>query len=161
MIKSNSYFVSRLLMVLLIVMTTVSCENSETPSLSDATPQGPHIKYRYNGTDYILADPITDNTTNKKIDAFDGIGNSLNSVTLYMPLDVAPGTYFITPNPSDDDSYGAYFVLGSNGIDILAESGIITITSVTPDTVQGTFSFSGMNGSVPVNVTHGSFSADY
>jgi len=161
MIKSISYFVSRFAVVLFVVMATVSCENSESPEIGPTIIGEPHIAYRYNSTDYVLIDPITENTTNKKIDAYIGDGTTLNRVTLYMPLDVNPGTYFITPNPSDDESYGAYMVLASNGIDILADSGIIKITSVDEDTIEGTFSFSGMNGSVPVNVTQGTFSADY
>lgn len=163
MTKSISNFVSRLAVVLLVVMTTVSCENTDSPELANDgnTPSGPHIKYKYNGNVYILPEPTTENTTNKKIDCFIGSGTTLNRVTLYMPLDVIPGTYFLTPNPSDDDTYGAYLILASNGIDVLADSGIITITNVTDDIVEGTFQFTAMNGSQTVNITHGTFSADY
>ncbi len=162
MIKSISHFVSRIAVVFLLVMTTVSCEDTESPELSNnAIPQGLHIQYRYNGNDYFLPDPVTINSTNKEIDAFSGSGSAINRVTLYMPLDVVPGTYFITPNPSDPDTFGAYLLIASNGIDILADSGIITVTSVTADTIQGTFSFSGMNGSLPINITHGSFASEF
>jgi len=42
---------------------------------------------------------------------------------------------------------------------MLANAGIITITSITENAIEGTFSFSGLNGSAIVEVTNGSFIA--
>ena len=157
--RSIKFFAMRFLLITAFVFTTVSCSNSESPSLDGGVPQGLYIQFKSNGTQYTISDPITLDISNKKIDGLQGSGSDLVSITLYMPLDPTIGTHFMTDSPSDDQTYGAYFVKG-NSVDILANAGIITITSITADYISGTFSFSGLNGSAVVEVTNGSFVAD-
>lgn len=156
--KSSKYFVSRLLLMMVFVFTTISCSDSESGAV-DTTPSGLYIKFKSGGTQYLIQNPTTFDLSNKKIDGLQGSGSDLVSITLYMPLDPTIGTHFMTDSPSDDDTYGAYFVKG-NSVDIIANAGIITITSITADYISGTFSFSGLNGSAVVEVTNGSFVAD-
>ena len=156
--KSITSFALKFLLMAAFVFTTFSCSNSESPSL-DGTPAGLYIKFKSNGTQYIISDPTTMELTNKKIDGLQGADADLVSITLYMPLDPTIGTHFMTDSPSDDTTYGGYFTLG-NSVDIISNGGVITITSVTADFITGTFSFSGMNGSAVVEVTNGSFVAN-
>jgi len=157
--RSIKFFALRFLLLIAFVFTTVSCSDSESPTL-DGVPSGLFIKFRSGGTDYLIQNPTTFDLSNKKIDGLQGSGSDLVSITLYMPLDPTLGTHFMTDSPSDDDSYGAYFTLGNGTVDILSNAGIITITSITADQISGTFSFSGLNGSAVVEVTNGSFVAD-
>ncbi len=156
--RSIKFFAMRFLLMMVFVFTTISCSNTESPSL-DGVPQGLYIQFKSNGTQYTISDPITIELTNKKIDGLQGADASLVSITLYMPLDPTIGTHFMTATPSDDDTYGGYFTLG-NSVDIISNGGVITITSITSDFITGTFSFSGMNGSAVVEVTNGSFVAN-
>lgn len=156
--RSIKFFASRILMMTVFVFITVSCSNSESPTL-DGVPQGLYIQFKSNGTQYTISDPITLELSNKKIDGLQGADANLVSITLYMPLDPTIGTHFMTNTPSDDETYGGYFTLG-NSVNILSNPGIITITSITADYISGTFSFSGLNGSAVVEVTNGSFVAD-
>ena len=153
------FFALRFLLMVAFVFTTLSCSNSESPSL-DEVPSGLYIKFKSNGTQYLLHNPITLELSNKKIDGLEGSGSNLVSITLYMPLDPTIGTHFMIDSPSDNDTYGAYFTLGNGSVDIISNAGVITITSITADYISGTFSFSGMNGSAVVEVTNGSFTAD-
>ena len=156
--KSIKFFALRFLLMVVFVFTTLSCSNSESPSL-DGVPAGLYVQFKSNGTQYTLHDPVTLDLSNKKIDGLQGEGADLVSITLYMPLDPTIGTHFMTDSPSDNATYGAYFTLG-NSVDIIANAGVITITSITADYISGTFSFSGLNGSAVVEVTNGSFVAD-
>ena len=156
--KSIKFFVSRLLVMMVFVFTALSCSDSES-GLVDTTPSGLYIKFKSGSTQYLIQNPTTYDLSKKKIDGLQGSGSDLVSITLYMPLDPTIGTHFMTDSPSDDDTYGAYFVLG-NSVDIIANAGIITITSITDQYISGTFSFSGLNGSAVVEVTNGSFVAD-
>lgn len=157
--RSIKLFASRILLMAVFVFITVSCSETDSPTL-DGVPQGLYIQFKSNGTQYTISDPITIELSNKKIDGLQGADASLVSITLYMPLNPTVGTHFMTDTPSDDDSYGGYFTLGNNSVDIISNAGILTITSITDDFITGTFSFSGMNGSAVVEVTNGSFVAD-
>ncbi len=157
-------FAKTFLAVFFIALTAVSCsEDNSASTLINDDLGDVHLKYTYNNVEYGVINPLTYNLTNKKIDAINGSGSNLKRITLYMPLNPTVGTHFITADPSDDSTYGAYFVSQANNVDILADTGIMTITNVTDDYVKGTFNFSGPNGpggSVIVSVTSGSFLAE-
>ena len=158
MIKSIKFFAATFLGLFLLVVTAISC--TKTTSVDDSGQTGgTFIKFKQNNISYNLSNPIITELTNTKIDAFQGADANLVGITLYMPLDASVGTHFMTDSPSDDETYGAYYVQG-NSIDMLANAGIITITSITETTIAGTFSFSGLNGSATVEITNGSFIAD-
>jgi len=156
--KSISFFVSRFMLMMVFVFTTLSCSNSES-GFVDTTPTGLYVQFRSGGSQYLIQNPTTLNLSNKKIDGLQGSGSDLVGITLYMPLDPTVGTHFMTDSPSDDSTYGAYFILG-NSVDMIANAGILTITSITDQYITGTFSFSGLNGAGVVEVTNGSFTAD-
>lgn len=152
MMKSIKFFA-----ICLIGLTVISCTKS-TLSEDTIPTGGTFIKFQQSNMSYTLSNPIITDLSNTKIDAFQGSDASLVSITLYMPLNATIGTHFMTDSPSDDDSYGAYYVRGNN-VDMLANAGIITISSITENAIEGTFSFSGLNGSAIVEVTNGSFIA--
>ena len=152
MMKSIKFFA-----LFLIGITVISCTKSTL--VEDTIPTGgTFIKFNQSNMSYTLNNPIITDLSNTKIDAFQGSDASLVSITLYMPLDATIGTHFMTDDPSDDNTYGAYYIQGNN-VDMLANAGIITITSITENAIEGTFSFSGLNGSAIVEVTNGSFIA--
>lgn len=151
--------VSKVLLLMVFFVLTISCTNSETTVLTESQPQGLFIKFNSTGNQYVINNPLTINLTNKKIDALQGTNANLVNITLYMPLEPTIGTHFMTDTPSDDDSYGGYLVVG-NSIDMLSNNGLITITRITDDEISGTFNFSGLNGTSTVEVSNGSFSAD-
>jgi len=157
--RSIKFFGLRFLLMVAFVFTTLSCSETDSPSL-DVVPSGLYIKFKSNTIQYLIQNPITLDLSNKKIDGLQGAAASLVSITLYMPLNPTIGSHFMIDSPSDDSTYGAYFVLG-NSVNVIANAGIITITSITADYISGTFSFSGLNGtSAVVEVTNGSFVAN-
>lgn len=156
--KAVSSFAKTFLAVFFIAITAVSCSDDEIPPLFIDELGDVHMKFLYNGTTYNSPNPLTFNLGNKTIDATYGSGSNQRRITLFMPLNPTVGTHFMT-EPLNNDSYGAYFISGST-VDMVSDSGTMTITHVTDDYVKGTFTFSGQNGAVTVSITNGSFLAD-
>ncbi len=159
--KSISSFAKTFLAVFFIAITSVSCsEDDVVQSLGFEELGELHMKFKFNGTVYSMQNPTTVNFTNKTVDAFQGGSGNRLGVTLFMPVYPTVGVHFVTATPSDDDTYGAYFISEGNNIDILADQGIINITTVTDEYVKGTFYFSGPNGAATINITEGTFLAN-
>lgn len=149
------------LAVLFIALTTVSCSEDEVVAFFPGDELGElRMNFKYNGTLYNITDPITYNAANKTIDGAYSSGVNLKRITLFMPLTPTIGTHFVTDSPSDVNAYGAYFISTAGNVDMLANGGLITITTITDDYIKGTFSFSGQNGAATVEVTEGDFLAD-
>lgn len=151
MIRAIKFFA----ITLLLGFTLLSCSKD---SASDETPEL-FINFKYNGLLYHLTNATTVNLGSKSIDAFDGTGVTLKRITLYMPINVTTGTFAIT-EPFDNTAYGSYFIFEADSIDLVSTSGTMTITEITDNYIKGTFSFSGLNGTTPINVTNGSFTAN-
>lgn len=159
--KSILSFTKTVVAVLFIAITFISCSEDEVVSLLGPEELGElRINFKYNGTTYNIADPITYNVGNKTVDGTFGAGASLKRITLFMPLNPTIGTHFMTEAPSDNTAYGAYFISSAGNVDILANGGLIKITTITDDYIKGTFSFTGLNGAATVEVTEGEFLAD-
>lgn len=157
--KAISSFAKTFLAVFFIAATTISCSEDDIPPLAFDDLGEMHMKFTYNGTVFNSYDPITTNLDRKTIDATYGTGAGERTITLVMPLEPTVGTHFFEA-PTDVDVYAAYFTSAPGDVQILADSGTITITHVTSDYIKGTFNFSGPNGPVTVNITEGSFMAE-
>ncbi|WP_136668685.1 DUF6252 family protein [Flavobacterium sp. H122] len=118
-----------------------------------------YIKFKVNGQSYNY-EPETIVSLKTLVDGYTGNGNTLKRISLWMPNEVATGTYPITDTPSDVETYNASYSSEGESIYIDGTSGTITITSVTDDYIKGTFSFSGDNEGATVNITNGEFKAD-
>jgi len=93
----------------LIGITVISCTKSTL--VEDTIPTGgTFIKFNQSNMSYTLNNPIITDLSNTKIDAFQGSDASLVSITLYMPLDATIGTHFMTDDPTDDNTYCAYYI---------------------------------------------------
>lgn len=158
--KSITSLAKTFLAVLFIALTAVSCSEDDVLPLTLEEELGElRIDFKYNGASYHMANPITTNSTYKEVDAAIGSGTSYKRMTFLMPLNPTVGIHFIGP-PVDDNAYSVYYISEGNNVDMLADSGTINITTVTDDYVKGTFTFSGPNGPVTVNVTEGVFLAE-
>lgn len=157
--KAVTSFAKTFLAVFFMAMLSVSCSEDDVIPTSIDDLGEVRLNFKYNGVTY-TTDPTTFNLTNKTVDGIYGSGSNMKRITLFMPLTPTVGTHFVTADPSNDSAYGAYFISNSNSVDMLADSGLITITHVTDDYVKGTFYFSGPNGPVTVSVTEGEFLAD-
>ncbi|WP_291119103.1 DUF6252 family protein [Flavobacterium sp. UBA6135] len=117
------------------------------------------IKFTHNGVQYNFIDPYTSTSLSKNIRYFEGSDDSFVDISLWMPLVSQVGTFVVTDTPSDVESYNASFSLGQD-LNLDATSGSITITSVSSEYIQGTFTFSGTSfEGEEVVVTNGSFRA--
>lgn len=158
--KAISSVAKIFLTVFFVSLTAVSCSSDDIPPLTFNDIGELHMKFTYNGNDYSSDDPVTTTVgVRKYIDATYASGANLKTITIFMPDTPTVGTHFVTA-PIEDDAYGAYFTSAIGSVDILADTGTITITSVTDDYVKGTFNFSGPNGSVSVAISNGSFLGD-
>ncbi len=89
----------------------------------------------------------------------DATRNDGSTIGLYLPSNVTPGTYNFTP-------FGTYIGQYNKNSSTFyqAQSGSVTITTANSKTVAGTFSFmaaNAANSSDMVNITNGTFSANY
>lgn len=87
--------------------------------------------------------------------------NNIKMISLWMPLNIIEGTYDITDAPpSDTDAYTAEYDSDPDNINLDATEGTLTIISVTDNTIEGTFSFSGDDGNGnQISITNGEFLA--
>ncbi|MDP2159137.1 MAG: hypothetical protein Q8K02_01535 [Flavobacterium sp.] len=153
MTKKIKFFAIPLVVLLFSVFTGCSSDDSSNSNSSL------FIKFTHNGIQYNFEDPFTTTSLSKNIRYFEGSDETFIDISLWMPLVSTTGTFNITDSPSDVSTYNASFTLGDD-LDVDADSGTITITSVSSDYIQGTFSFSGTTfEGTPVSVTNGSFRA--
>lgn len=135
-------------------LTGCSSDDSSNDSGGDT-----YIRFTVNGQNYDYnPETLVSLTTN--INGSEGVDDTYKYISLTLPNDYSEGTYsFVLPDPSDVDSYNAYYESEGEMIYVDANTGSITITSVDANYVSGTFSFSGDNGGSTVSITNGSFRA--
>ncbi|WNM17985.1 DUF6252 family protein [Flavobacterium capsici] len=150
---------SMAIVVLAIVATlSVNCSSDSSSSSSDS---GFYLKCKINGVQFVSTDPYVINSLSKSITAQSDNENIQETVSLYMPLTVATGTYTITEEPSNVDSYGAGYSNFDTDVSSQEAAGTLTITQVTADVIKGTFSFTSpdFDGNT-ITVTEGTFRAE-
>lgn len=145
---------------LLLVLVTVSAISFNCSSDSSSSSSSNfYLKCKVNGTWVEFADPMVINSLAKSITGNDADTGKV--VTLFTPLDVANGTYTITDEPSNVDSYGGSYSDFNEDAYTDNETGTMNITEVTADVIKGTFSFTGDDGNGgTITVTEGSFRAE-
>ncbi|WP_291132501.1 DUF6252 family protein [Flavobacterium sp. UBA7682] len=145
---------------LLLVLVTVSAISFNCSSDSSSSSSSNfYLKCKVNGTWVEFADPMVINSLAKSITGNDADTGKV--VTLFTPLDVANGTYNITDEPSNVDSYGGSYSDFNEDAYTDNETGTMNITEVTADVIKGTFSFTGDDGNGgTIIVTEGSFRAE-
>lgn len=115
-----------------------------------------YLKCKVNGVQFTSTDPFVINSLSKSITAVNDVTNE--TVSLYLPLAVANGTYTITDEPSNVDSYNATYTNFDTDASSDNETGTMTITQVDADVIKGTFSFTGEDGNGgTITVTEGQF----
>ncbi|MBF6641277.1 hypothetical protein IVB69_07280 [Flavobacterium sp. J49] len=118
-----------------------------------------YLKCKVNGTWVEFADPMVINSLAKSI-----TGNNADNgkvVTLFTPLNVATGTFTITDEPSNVNSYAGSFSDFNEEVYTDNETGTMVITEVNANVIKGTFSFTGDDGNGgTITVTEGSFRAE-
>lgn len=145
--------------IVLIVATAFLSVNCSSSS-DDGGSASFFLKCRVNGVQFTSTDPFVINSLSKSLTAqSDGVAQE--TLSLFMPLNVAVGTYTITEEPSNVNSYGASYSNFDTDVSTQDATGTITITEVTADVIKGTFSFTSpdFDGN-PITVTNGSFRAE-
>lgn len=144
---------------LLLVLVTVSAISFNCSSDSGSSSSNFYLKCKVNGTWVEFADPMVINSLAKSITGNDADTGKV--VTLFTPLAVSNGTYTITDEPSNVNSYGGSYSDFNQDEYTDNETGTMTITEVTADVIKGTFSFTGDDGNGgTITVTEGSFRAE-
>lgn len=135
----------------LITFTLSSCKKS-----SNSKPASNSISLKFNGTAYNTTTNISGSSSKGAMQIV-GSFNTTTTVDLTIPSDVAIKSFDIASGAG-----AASFASGSAN-EYFADSGTITITSLTSTTVGGTFQFDGtdvLTGST-CTVTSGTFQTSY
>lgn len=145
---------------MLIVLLAVSAVSFNCSSDSDSSSSSNfYLKCKVNGTWVEFADPMVINSLAKSITGNDA--DTGKAVILFTPLDVANGTFSITDEPSNVDSYAGSYSDFNGDVYSDNETGTMIITEVNADVIKGTFSFTGDDGNGgTITVTEGSFRAE-
>jgi hypothetical protein len=150
----------KLLLTLLTIVSLVinfSCSKNDEPGKpADNEPMqtSEFIKLKCQGVEYNFTNPEILNSQIKTLVSFT---TNEKRISIFLPLNVAPGTYSITDSPSNLNSYGISLAINAINLDSYATSGSMNITSVTSNNVKGTFSCSIPGTTNPFIVTEGSF----
>ena len=149
-------------LVLLAVMVIsscllVNCSSDSSSNNGGGTSGTFYLKFKVNGTSVAFQNPDVINSLSK---AINGYTTSEKSLTLYLPLNVTTGSYTITHEPSNENSYGASYVDFANDESSDNETGTLIVTEVNADVIKGTFSFTGTNQGTTYSITDGEFRAE-
>jgi hypothetical protein len=112
---------------------------------------------KVNGSEFVETEILT-----ATINGVLGIGATNaggQSITVGVNEDITPGTYSITGDTANDLVQATYKL--DDATSILANSGIVTITSITVDHIVGTFSFVANDGTTTYTITEGAFDVEY
>lgn len=144
---------------MLFVLAVASAISVNCSSDSSSSSSNFYLKCKVNGVLIEFNDPVVLNSLAKSITGNDA--DTSQMLTLFTPLAVTPGTYTITDEPSNENSYGGSFSDFAEDVYTDNETGTLVITQVTADVIKGTFSFTGDDGNGgTVTVTDGSFRAE-
>lgn len=146
-----------IVVLVLLSVTSSSCSKSDSSAVSPANNEL-FIQYKYNGVVYKHT-VETLNSLKKNILGYSGADNTYKRISLNIPLVPVAGTFSVVDQPSNVNSYEALFESGTDYF--YGTSGNITISVSNSTIIEGTFQFSGDNGSGNVVViTEGSFRAN-
>ncbi len=148
------------IVILTSLLINTSCNSDDD---NDTTPVADtfYIKFKANGVQQNFTDITIVNSLSKAI-----IGNDENqtkTVVITVPLNVTAGTYTITDEPSNVDSYGILYSSDSESISTSNAIGTLVITEVNANIIKGTFNFTAENtdsGPATITVIEGEFNVE-
>jgi hypothetical protein len=144
------------ILIVLAITGAISINCSSDSSSSSSTF---YLKCKVDGNWVEFADPMVINSLAKSITGNDSETGKV--VTLFTPLAVTNGTYSITDEPSNADSFAGSYSNFNENVYTDNETGTMIITEVNADVIRGTFSFTGDDGNGgTITVTEGSFRAE-
>ncbi|WP_395044487.1 DUF6252 family protein [Flavobacterium sp.] len=149
--------IKKAVMLLAVVLTSSMFVNCSSDSNNTSTGTF-YMKCKVNGVLTEFTNPDVINSLSKSITGSSEAPSEL--VTLFMPLTVATGTFNITSEPSNVNSYGGSYSNFATDVYSDNETGTMTITQVDANVIKGTFAFTGTNGGVVTTVTEGEFRAE-
>jgi hypothetical protein len=145
------------LLLVLLAFSAISFNCSSDSSSSSSSNF--YLKCKVNGTWVEFTDPFVINSLAKSITGNDSESGKV--VTLFTPLNVATGTFTITDEPSNVDSFAGSYSDFNGDVYTDNETGTMSITEVNADVIKGTFTFTGDDGNGgTITVTEGSFRAE-
>jgi hypothetical protein len=136
----------------LITFTLSSCKKS-----SNSKPASNSVSLKFNGTAYNTTSNITGAVSKGALQIV-GAFNTTTTVYIVVTGGLAVGSFDIASGAG-----AATFSTGASN-DYIADSGTITITSLTSTTIAGTFQFDGtdaISGIATCTVTNGTFNTSY
>ncbi|MFC4739230.1 DUF6252 family protein [Flavobacterium ponti] len=142
---------------LLINTSCNSNDDNDTVPLADTF----YIKFKANDVQQNFTDLAIINSLSKAI-----VGNDENqtkTVVITVPLNVTAGTYTITDEPSNVNSYGILYSSDSESISTINATGTLVITEVNDNKIKGTFNFTAENaesGPSTITVVEGEFNVE-
>ena len=143
------------LLFLFLAACSKSDDNASNNS-NEPNSSAEFIKFKCNGTLYEFSEPEIINSLSKSILAFEP---NVKRITLFVPLNVSPGTYPIVNMPSNVNAYGVFINIIPIGLDGSSASGNMIITSVNGSNVKGTFTCTISSNGQNFEITEGSFNA--
>lgn len=142
---------------LVIITSCNSDDDNNTPPVADTF----YIKFKANGVQQNFTDIAIVNSLSKAI-----IGNDENqtkTVVITIPLDATAGTYTITDEPSNVNSYGILYSSDNESISTSNATGTLIITEINDNIIKGTFNFTAENtdsGPATITVIEGEFNVE-
>jgi hypothetical protein len=149
------------LLVLGIAALTFSC-SSDSDGGNNNNNDELFMNYKVNGVqhNYGEMEMTTLQTLNTLIISLGNEADDFRSLRIFVPNNKTEGAHTVTYAPSDVDAYQASYGTGELSVD--GTSGTINITHIDADFIEGTFNFTGVDGTTgdTYTITDGEFRAD-
>lgn len=142
--------VARILTVIILSLSIYSC-SSDNETESDSSNEI-FVKFTANGQEFNFVDPISIGSAGISINGQIDTGTS---VTIWMPSSLSEGTFNFSGDFFEEGDYKLNVESSALEIDGWSETGSVTITSITSEYIEGTFS-GNIGGKA---ITNGSFRA--
>ncbi|WP_158837822.1 hypothetical protein [Polaribacter sp. L3A8] len=135
--------------IIILSITLQSCSSND----NDSEPlEETYIKFTAGAETFNYTNVATAGSQNLTINGQDG---SVSSISIWFPLQITTGTFNFSGDFFADGDYKINFESTSLNIDGWSESGSVTITNVSSEYIEGTFT-----GTVDgVAITSGEFRA--
>ncbi|CAM1340136.1 hypothetical protein [Tenacibaculum amylolyticum] len=146
-----------LFIALSFVFVFQSCSSGD----GDTPDSGTYIRFTVNGVDYEFVNIITAESNAITLNGNNGPALTDPGDTgmgIWFPLDIEVGTFEVNSNILNGSPHKISFTSESLGFDFnFANSGTVTVTSVSGDYFEGTFSGTVTVGDNTATITNGSF----
>ena len=148
---------STLIFTLLIGIILSNCSSDDDSGTNNDTET--FIRFNANGTDYDFSEPAIAQSANVSINGNQLTGGIITeNISIWLPIGFTTGTFQLTGDFGDPGDYKIFYDSQDIGIDGFAPSvGELTLSSITNDFIEGSFSFSGTDNGISITVTNGTF----